>query len=443
MRLPALQYRGFREFLVGSFISNLGNQVQAWAIAWQVYQLTDSSLYVGLLGIARVVPLLIFSLFGGVLADHADRRKVILVAQCGLAAVAVGVAMLTITSRVTVWSLYALVALGAVARAFEGPARQAMVAGLVPKEVFPNAASLNGVTWRLSDVTGPIVAGLLIGWQGWAGISGLASCYLVNAVSFLAVLLAIYRLPPRPPEGDVGDRPRTVREVFQRIGEGFTFVKGTPVVRHAMWIDFWATFFSAADALLPAFAGPILKLGPTGYGLLAASSGLGALIAALGLAWLPTVHHQGRLVIVMIACYGLFTIGFGLAPNLPLAMLFLALTGASDMISTVMRQTIRQLADDPAAGDPGRDARPDDRDGDALPHHRPPARRLRGGRGGEVHRRASGGRDRWRDEPAGGGALDAGQSAPRLHPSLGSLACAEATALYYRSNDKQPIISSR
>ena len=340
-RLPALRHAGFRGYLTGSFISNVGNNVQAWAIAWHVYHLTESSLMVGLLGLVRVGPLLALSLFGGVLADRADRRTVMLMTQSAMAIIALVVMLMTATGSATVGALYCIVAASAVARAFDGPARQSMVVGLVPIQDFPNAASLNGITWRLSDVLGPIIAGVLIASSGLISLNGLSLCYTLNFVSFFAMLIAVWRLPPRPSESE---RPQSFREVMGLIGEGLRFVNRTPVVRSAMWIDFWATLFSGAEALLPAFAATILKLGPEGYGILAASTGVGALLAASGMAWFPAVHRQGRLVVLMIGSFGLFTITFGVAPNLWIASLSLALVGASDMISTVLRQTIRQLA---------------------------------------------------------------------------------------------------
>lgn len=324
-------------------MSNVGNSVQVWAIAWHVYHVTQSSLMVGLLGLVRVVPLLAFSLFGGVVADQIDRRKVLLATQSCMATISLTLFWLTATGRDSVGALYELVAIAAVARAFDGPARQATQVSLVPIEDFPNAASINGVAWRLSDILGPMFAGLLIASPGLGQFTGLNLCYGLNFVTFFAMLGVVWALSPKPVL-NAADRPQSVGEVVNLIKEGLNFVRQTPVIRHAMWIDFWATFLSGAEALLPAFAGSILKLGPEGYGALASATGAGALIAAMGLALRPTVHHQGRLIIQMIALYGLATIGFGLSPNLPMAMICLATVGAADMISTVMRQTIRQLA---------------------------------------------------------------------------------------------------
>ncbi|MBL8066648.1 MAG: MFS transporter [Chthonomonadaceae bacterium] len=336
---PALKHKQFVDYLLGSFVSNVGNNVQAWANAWHIYAITQSSFMVGLLGVVRVVPLLVFSLFGGVVADHYDRRKVLLATQAAMAIVSLGLTVLTFYQIASVAAVYVMVALNAVARAFDGPVRQSVQVGLVPLEDFPNAASLNGVTWRLSDVLGPVFAGLLIAVPHY----GLMWCYALNFLSFFSLLAVVWRMPPIP-LANSSDRPQSFREVIVQIKQGLKFVKTTPVVRHAMWIDFWATFWSGAEALIPAFAGKVLNLGPQGFGLLASSTGIGALLAAFGLSWFPTVRRQGRLVVLMIALFGFSTIGFGFAPNLPVACLCLAVVGASDMVSTVMRQTIRQLA---------------------------------------------------------------------------------------------------
>lgn len=343
MRFPALRHAGFRNYLLGSFVSNVGTGVQSLAIAWHIYQITGQSFMVGLLGLVRVVPLLSLTLIGGVLADQTDRRKTMLLTQSGMALVSLLAFVLTVTGNASVAALYGIVALHAVARAFDGPARQAMFVGLVPKRDFPNAASLNGMGWRLSDVLGPILMAAIVEGVELGAVSGVAFCYGLNFVTYFAVLLAVFRLPASRPQEE-GERARSMGEVVGKIKEGWRFVNRTPVVRHAMWIDFWATLFSGADSLLPAFAASILHLGPSGYGILSASAAAGALIAATGLSWLPTVHRQGRLVILMIGVYGLATIGLGFSHALWMACLSLGLIGASDMTSTVMRQTIRQLA---------------------------------------------------------------------------------------------------
>lgn len=339
-RFPALDFADFRRYLAGNFLSNAGTHIQTTALAYHVYVLTGSSFMVGLLGICRVVPLLIFTLFAGVLADHADRRKVMLATQSGMAAVSLILATAEWTFGVTPALIYVLVALSSIAIAIDGPSRQSLVVSLVPARHFPNAVSIGAIGWRLAEVIGPVVAGFLMASKGL----GFAACYLINSISFLAVLYAVWRMPPKPPENfDIADRPQNLKDVIGQINEGWRFVNSTPVIRHAMWIDFWATFFSAADALLPAMS-EHLKLGPQGYGMLSSSAAIGAAIAAGILAVRKTFIKQGAWVVGMVAVYGFATVMFAVSLNPILAGVFLGMTGAADMISTVMRQTLRQLA---------------------------------------------------------------------------------------------------
>jgi len=323
--------------------------LQSAAIALHVYRIAEhlypgkGSYFVGLIGLIRVVPLLVFSLYGGIVADHNDRRRVVIVTQCCMSLIALMLTAMEWFNVVSLWLMYAAVALLSTTNSFDNPARQAMVPNLVPIEDLPNAIGLNGISWRLSDVLGPILAGVIVATGGFKGFGGFGTCYLVNFATFIAVIVAVLMLPALPPQGHAGERPQNFKEIIQAIKDGLHFVNRTPVLRSSLWIDFWATFFSGADALIPAFATKILKAGPEGYGLLRGSAGVGALLAAMLMTWLPTVKHQGRWVIIMIGMYGLSTILFGWAPNLILAMIFLAGTGFSDMVSTVLRQTIRQL----------------------------------------------------------------------------------------------------
>lgn len=294
---------------------------------------------VGLVAGIRVVPLLVFSMIGGTFADTHDRRTILMVTQTVMAHGSLAIALATFTGTATVAVLISLVTLNVIPAAFNGPARQSLIVTLVPREHFPNAASVNGIQWRLSDILGPAIAGILIGLP-MGPEKGLSLCYALNAVSFVAAIYVTWLLPktPLPPERDRMTLPR----MMQMIKEGVQFVFRKPILRDTMTLDFFATLLSGAEALLPAFS-VMLGLGPEGYGLLASSAGVGALLAAGVIAVLPPIRFQGRLVLTMILCYGISTIAFGVSPNAPTAMLFLALTGAADMASTVMRQTIRQL----------------------------------------------------------------------------------------------------
>ncbi len=338
-RLPSLQYPAFRRWVVGSFFSNIGGSLQIWAIFWQLDHLTHRPEAVGLVGLIRVFPLLIFGLLAGHLADTRERSKVLLVTQSTMGFLALVLAILTLTGRVTPLAIYGLVLLDSIARAYDGPARQSIVANLVPPEHYPNAASISGIQWRLSEVLGPVLSGLLIALFGATNGPGLA--YLGNALSFGTLLYAVLNLPHLPAKVA---RTRGAQAVFKSIGDGLAFLRQAVVVRNAMWIDFWGTLVAGASALLPTFARAELHVGPTAYGILVASQGLGAMAASSYLAWRPAYSHPGKIVIGMIAAFGLATAGIGISPNLYVAVVFLALVGATDMISTVQRQTIRQLA---------------------------------------------------------------------------------------------------
>lgn len=343
MRLPALAYRDFRNYQIGNFISNVGNRMQAFALILHVYEQTHSNAHVGALGLVRALPLVVFALFGGVIADHFDRRKVLLLSQLCLLLVSVALAASRLYGFDYVWVLYLLVAANAVANAFNGPARQAIVANLVPAKDFANAASINGVTWRLSDILGPTFAGLMVAASAF---DGLAWVYILNATSFVAVMYAVWLLPPRPPNPE--EAARSFRDAVQAIKVGFQFFRQASVVRNTMIVDFWATFFAGAEALLPAFAHDVLGLegdaAKAAAGIMASATGLGALLASLVTAFIPHLLRQGLWVLRMVALFGLATIVFGVSNSLGLACLSLSIVGAADMVSTVLRQTIRQLS---------------------------------------------------------------------------------------------------
>jgi MFS family permease len=325
--------------VVGSFLSNVGGSLQIWAIFWQLDHLTGREIAVGYVGLVRVIPLLVFGLFAGLIADQHERSRILLITQSIMGVIALVLGTLTFSGAITPGLIYLLLGLDACARAFDGPARQSIVVNLVPNEHYANAASVSGIQWRLSEVLGPVLSGLLI--AAFGAKNGPATAYLLNAFSFLALLYAVIRLPRMP--GHLG-RSEGVRQVFASIAEGIDFLRATAVVRNAMWIDFWGTFVAGASALLPFMNREVLHGTPTQYGFLVASQGLGAMAASSYLAWKTVPTAPGKRVIKMIALFGVSTIGFGLSPNVWIAMLCLMGVGATDMISTVMRQTIRQLA---------------------------------------------------------------------------------------------------
>ena len=320
---------------MGQLVSGIGTQMQMAAINWHVYLLTRSALALGMVGLVRVVPIILCSLVGGVVADALDRKRLMMVTQTLMLLSAGALAAVTWLGLRSVWPIYLLTAVSAAATAFDNPARQALMPTLVPAEEFPNAVSLWLIVFHLSTVVGPWVAGLIL------ALYSPAIVYAANAVSFLAVIFALMLM--RVSGRAANAENESSRVSFGALTEGLRFIWRTPVIVQTMTLDFVATFFASATALLPIFAAEILRVGARGYGLLAASSAIGSVITAFVMARFGALRKQGAIVVGAIAVYGAATVAFGLSRVFWLSLLMLALTGAADTVSTVMRQTIRQL----------------------------------------------------------------------------------------------------
>ena len=334
-RFPALLSRDFRNLWIGQILSAAGSQMQFAALNWQIYDITGDAAALGAIGLVRVVPIVLFSLVGGAVADTHDRRKMLLITQSSLALVALTLGLMALTGRTSVAAIYLLTAVGAAAIAFDNPSRQALVPGLVPREHLPNAFALSSTGFQVATIAGPVLAGLTLKHFG-AGYA-----YLINAASFLAVIGALLLMPPRPPQTEGGEA-RASGVSVEALREGMRFVFGTPILVATMALDFLATFFSAATALLPIFARDILKVGPEGYGWLGAFPAVGSLLTGVTLSLLPPLRRTGLVIVWAVVIYGLATVGFGLSKAFWISAVFLAITGASDTVSTILRQTIRQ-----------------------------------------------------------------------------------------------------
>jgi MFS family permease len=327
----ALTHRDFRLLWLGQLISQAGSMMQVVAVNWHISVLTNyNPLALGLVGLSRVVPIIFFSLVGGAVADARDRRKVLLVMQSAMAIFAAILGLLTDRGMQTVWPIYVLSALTASASAFDSPARQALIPSLVPREHLANALSLNSIMFDVATIVGPMVAGLLIGGQG------IAIVYWIDALSFLAVIGALLIMHPAKQE-----IKRTAS--LGAVKEGLRFVFRQPIVRSTMLLDFFATFFSSANQLLPIFAAQILQVGALGYGLLSAASAIGSLIAGSAMGFITRVRRPGAIILGAVAVYGVATLGFGISKSFVVSLLMLALLGASDTVSMILRQTIRQV----------------------------------------------------------------------------------------------------
>jgi MFS family permease len=331
----ALRHRDFRLLWAGQLVSVTGTQMQLVAINWHVYLLTKSPIALGLVGFVRVVPIILCSLVGGVVADAVDRKRLMVITQAVMLVSAGVLAAVTAYGLKNVWPIYLLTAIAAAATAFDAPARQALLPALVPAEDFPNAISLGLIVFHLSMIVGPAIAGLLLGAYSPALV------YALNALSFIAVIVAVLLIRTSGRAVEAGSEASRVS--LDALREGLRFVWRTPVIVQTMTLDFVATFFASATALLPIFAEEILRVGARGLGVLASAPAMGAVLAALVMARLGTLRKQGAIIVVAVAFYGVATVAFGLSRIFWFSFMMLAVTGAADTVSTVLRQTIRQL----------------------------------------------------------------------------------------------------
>jgi MFS family permease len=333
----ALQYRDFRLLWLGQIVSVTGSQMQMAAVNWHVWLLTKSAFALGMVGFFRGAPIILCSLIGGVFADAVDRKRLMIVTQGIMLASAICLTIVTIAGLKHVWPIYLLLVIASSATAFDTPARQSLMPTLVPAHDLPNAISLGVIVFYFAMIGGPSLAGLLLAGHGPAIV------YAINALSFVAVIAALIamRISGRATarEGEA-----TSGVSFAALKEGLRFVRQTPIIVQTMTLDFAATFFASATALLPIFADKILNVGARGYGLLGAAPAVGAVLTGLLMARMGTFRRQGRLVIGSVAVFGLATMGFGLSRSFWLSLSMLAVAGAADTVSTVLRQTIRQLA---------------------------------------------------------------------------------------------------
>jgi MFS family permease len=331
----ALRHRDFRLLWLGQIVSVTGSQMQLVAINWHVYVLTQSALALGLVGLFRGLPVILCSLAGGVVADAVNRKRLMIVTQSVMLVSAGLLTAVTFAGIKNVWPIYVLSALASAATAFDIPARQSLMPTLVPLEEFPNAVSLYLIVFNVATIGGPAIAGVLLAERGPATI------YAINALSFVAVIIAL--LAMRASGSPELQTARKDALSFAALKEGLRFVWQTPIMVQTMTLDFVATFFASATLLLPIFARERLDVGAHGYGLLASAPAIGSVITAFVMARLGTLQHEGRLVVASVAVYGVATAAFGVSMAFWFSLVMLAVTGAADTVSTVLRQTIRQL----------------------------------------------------------------------------------------------------
>lgn len=342
----ALRHRNFRLIWWGLFFSFTGTFMQAAAVLWHVSLLVPDdrrALALGMVGLARIGPILLFSLVSGVAADAFNRRTLMMVTQSLMAILAAVLAVLTLRGLSVVWPIYALAACSSAAGAFDLPARQSLLPTLVPRDDLPNAISLNTIAIQTAAVAGPALGGLVIATKGVGWV------YAANAVSFAFVLGALLMMKGT---GGAHLEAQTEGARIRQGGnfsvkaalEGLRFVFRAPLIRSTMLLDFFATFFSSATALLPIFAQDVLHVGARGYGWLYAAPAVGAVLASGAMVRaVERIERRGTVLVGAVLVYGVATVAFGLSTLFWLTFACLAATGAADTVSMVFRNLIRQL----------------------------------------------------------------------------------------------------
>ena len=331
----ALRFREYRNFLAGSVALTMGTQIQTLVMGWQVYHITRDPLSLGLIGLCEAAPFLGLTLIGGYAADRMDRRTLSLLA---LASLLLGAALLLglnlgAAPRLA-WPFYAIQGLAGVGRAFYRPASQALGTELVPMEAYQNAATWRGSSMQLAQVLGPALGGLILGY----GSAFLA--YLAEGLLMASAVVSMLLVAPRP-------RALKQTRLLKSLGEGVVFVFTHRLLLGAMSLDLFAVLFGGAVALLPVFAADILHVGPQGFGLLRTAPAAGSVLMGLWLAHHPPRRRAGLVLLICVGVFGLCWIGFALSWWFWLSISLLAVSGAMDNVSVVLRGTLIQARTPP------------------------------------------------------------------------------------------------
>ncbi|MCU0513794.1 MAG: MFS transporter [Anaerolineae bacterium] len=325
----ALRFRDFRLLIGGRFVAQVGEMTVSVGIGWELYERTRDPFALGLVGLVQVLPVMLLSLPGGYIADRYNRRLVTLLSQLVLVACSLVLAYLSITDGALPWIYLCLAVIGA-ARAFNNPAEGALTPETVPEEHYFNAATWSSSVWQFSAITGPAIGGLLIALAGSATpvyiFNALAGLVLVSVLLLLRTKAKNYALPEETP--------------LQSLRAGLRFLQSTPVILASITLDMFAVLLGGAVFLLPVYASDILQVDAVGLGILRAAPSMGALVMALYLARRPPFQRAGVTLLWAVAGFGVATIFFGLSTSFWLSVLMLALTGALDNISVVIRHTL-------------------------------------------------------------------------------------------------------
>jgi MFS family permease len=332
----ALRVLNFRWFVASLMAMTIATQIQAVVVAWQIYDLTHDPLSLGLIGLAEAVPFIGVALFAGHVADRMSRLRISLIALAALFVCSVALLGFTLAPGIItpgrVWPIYLVIFLSGIARSFLQPARSALGAELVPRELYPNAVTWRSSTWQFATVVGPAVGGLVYGF------GSASAAYALDAVIMGISVLALAAMRHSPLQTAASGE-----SFVESLTTGIRFVRRKPIVLGALSLDLFSVLFGGAVALLPIFAAEILHVGPQGLGILRAAPAVGAVTMSVLLAHLPPLRQAGRTLLYSVALFGLCMIGFGLSRNFLLSIALLGASGMADTVSVVVRSTLLQV----------------------------------------------------------------------------------------------------
>ena len=336
----ALRVASFRALLGSVFTMTVATQIQIVVVSWQIYQVTRDPLSLGLIGLAEAIPFVAVALYAGHVADNFPRKTIALLAFIVLLACSIALLLFTLQpgfiSRGHIWPIYAVIFVSGIARSFYRPASVALGAELVERDLYPNAVAWRTSLWQAAAVMGPALGGLLFGFTSATVAYGVDAALMVVAILMLGSVVTTVRPVP-------GAR----LPIYESLTSGIRFLWGRPVILGAMTLDLFSVLFGGAVALLPVFASDILRTGPQGLGILRAAPAAGSVAMSLIIAHRPPFQRAGRTLLFSVALFGICTIAFALSTNFYLSLLLLAVSGAADNISIVIRSTLLQTLTPP------------------------------------------------------------------------------------------------
>ncbi len=344
--MEAFASRDFRRYQLARGMAVLGTEAQSVAVAWQVYSITHRALDLGFTGLALFLPGLLFLLPAGHVADRFDRRQIILVCYGLQVFATVALLMMTRSGLHSVYPIYAVLLAMGTGRAFSGPASSALIPHLVPEKHFVNAVTWGSAIFQFANVTGPALGGILFTlplllWMPGTRLEGAGVVYVFTLATLAWFLVLVASLHVRP--GRMEHRDLSLKVIMA----GFQFVRRSPLLLGSFSLDLFVVLLGGAVALMPIFAHDILHQGPRGLGMLRAAPAIGALAMSLTMARFPLRSRAGHRLFVCVGIFGVATVAFGLSRNLWLSLASLAVAGAADMISVIVRGSLLQLATPP------------------------------------------------------------------------------------------------